>query len=404
MKIVGLITEYNPLHNGHLYHIKESIARTGADAAVCVMSGDFVQRGAPAVMPKRLRTMCALQAGIHAVFMLPVRYSTATAALFANAAVRLLDNLGCITDLCFGAETPDLSLLSETASLLADESPFYKNRLQHYLKQGETFASARAGAAVDCTGNDAIKELLFSPNNILAVEYMIALKRQKSTITPVAIRRTHDNYHDSSLAGTIASATAVRQGMKDGNWRPVRQALPKWSADMAQANAGRMLPVFEDDFSSQLFYQIAGLDADRLICFSDVSRELANRIVSNRHLFTTFSSFADLLKTKEMTRTRVSRALSHILLGITARDAGTPVHYARLIGLRSDCSHTLSHICANTCIPVIASARDFSLPDANGKKMLEEDLFAARLYRHVIFTKFNTDIGDDERQPLLKLP
>ena len=151
MKIVGLITEYNPFHNGHLYHIRESLRITGADAALVVMSGDYVQRGTPAIMPKRLRTEMALYCGAGAVLELPVCYATGSAEFFALGAISLLDSLGIVDSVCFGSECSDLPLLQKIAGLLVDEPEQYREILRHELKLGKSFPAARQTAVVFCT-------------------------------------------------------------------------------------------------------------------------------------------------------------------------------------------------------------------------------------------------------------
>ena len=176
MKIVGLITEYNPFHNGHLYHIKESLRVTGADAAVVVMSGDYVQRGTPAIMPKRIRAEMALMCGAGAVFELPVCYATGSAELFALGSVSLLESLGIVDSICFGSECNDLPILEQLAELLLEEPEAYQILLKDYLKQGMSFPRARQEAILSYTEDPRFAEILRNPNNILGIEYLKAIK------------------------------------------------------------------------------------------------------------------------------------------------------------------------------------------------------------------------------------
>lgn len=146
MKIIGLITEYNPFHNGHKYHIEKALEKSGADKAIAIMSGNYVQRGTPAIMPKHLRTKAALQNGVSAVVELPVPYATGSAEYFARGAVSLLASLGCIDGFCFGSECGDISILAEIAEVAAQEPFEYRHLLQKYLKEGFTFPCARQKA------------------------------------------------------------------------------------------------------------------------------------------------------------------------------------------------------------------------------------------------------------------
>lgn len=406
MQIVGLITEYNPFHNGHLHHLQEALRLTGADAAVCVMSRDFVQRGAPAVMPAAVRTAAALISGAAAVFALPVRYSTASAPLFASAAVRLLDSLGCVDHLCFGAETPDLSLLREAAWLLADEPSEYQDALTENLRRGMSFPAARAKAVYACTGNAQIDQLLTAPNNILAVEYMIALHRLGSRIRPLCIPRIKNSYHDPNLTGRISSATAIRKTLLNDRGADVTTALP-FPAEQAQTAAGLTGPCFpisEDDFSAQLHFSLLEKSADELSGFADVTPPLAARIIRLLPAYQSFSSFAMALKTRDMTYTRICRALTHILLGIKDRDPDTPLGYAPLLGIQRERTDVLSHLVGCSHLPILASIRDEAGLSMDERAMRAEDHRAASLYRYAVYQKFGTMLPDEKRQPLMKLP
>ena len=187
MKVVGLIAEYNPFHNGHKYHIEQALKLTGADAALIIMSGNHVQRGAPAFLPKHLRAEAALQCGAAAVFELPVCYSTGSAEYFALGAVSFLELLGCVDSICFGAETDDIRILQEIARILVEEPAEYRKFLQEGLKSGLTFPTARQHALANYTGKSDLTFHLGQPNNILGIEYLKALLRLKSSIAPYAL-------------------------------------------------------------------------------------------------------------------------------------------------------------------------------------------------------------------------
>lgn len=206
MKIVGLITEYNPFHNGHLYHIQKAKEISGADAAVVVMSGNYVQRGAPAIMPKHLRAEVALEAGVPVVMELPVCYASGSAEYFAAGAISLFEQLGCIDSICFGSECGDYKVLERIARVTADEPEEYKFSLQEALRKGISFPRARQMALKAYLKDDSLDVILEQPNNILGIEYIKALYKKKSSIKTYTIKRMVSGYHDEELTGSYSSA------------------------------------------------------------------------------------------------------------------------------------------------------------------------------------------------------
>ena len=195
MKVLGLVTEYNPFHNGHLYHVEESKKVTGCDTVVCIMSGNFIQRGQPAIVNKWARTEMALRNQIDLVIELPVYYSVSSAEFFAYGAIKLLDSLGIIDSVCFGSEYNDIEILSTVARTLIHEPLIYKDKLSYYLGQGLSFPKARA-LALDHYFSQSGEEdskligtIMNQPNNILGIEYIKALYKLKSRIKPTTIKR-----------------------------------------------------------------------------------------------------------------------------------------------------------------------------------------------------------------------
>ena len=211
MKIVGLITEYNPFHNGHLYHIEKAKEITGADSVIVVMSGNYVQRGAPAIMPKHLRAEVALEAGVDVLMELPVCYATGSAEYFAAGAISLFERLGCVDSICFGSECGDYGLLARVAHILADEPEGYRQALKDLLKSGMSFPLARQKALKDYLEDDSLDSVLEQPNNILGIEYIKALYERRSPMKSYTIRRMVSGYHDTELSGSYSSASAIRR-------------------------------------------------------------------------------------------------------------------------------------------------------------------------------------------------
>lgn len=321
MKVVGLITEYNPFHNGHSYHIEKAKELTGADFVLVVMSGNYVQRGAPAFMPKHLRAKCALECGADAVLELPVCYAAGSAEYFAAGAVSLLDNLNCIDSICFGSECGDLTLLSRVARLLSNEPEEYKQAIQCALKTGLSFPLARYTALLSCGGDASLTSALTQPNNILGIEYLKALYQRNSSIKAYTIRRAGTGYHDTALACGYSSASAIRNIFDAHEEFPVilqqiEPEVPASSLPLLAETYKKRYPVCTNDFSLLLKHKLLTESSLSLTQYLDVTEELANRIENLKNDFLSFEQFCNLVKTKDITYTRVSRSLLHILLGI----------------------------------------------------------------------------------------
>ncbi len=212
MKVAGLIVEYNPFHNGHLYHLEQSKKLTGADCIVCIMSGNFIQRGEPALVNKWARAKMALLSGADLVIELPLVYAMSSAEFFAYGAVSILNSLNIVDYLCFGSESGSIDELDNIADILVWEPQAYKELLKNHINKGISFPSARQKALADYLNiGSASLNILSESNNILAVEYLKALKRTESQITPVTIKRINNTYNTCDLTGNISSATAIRR-------------------------------------------------------------------------------------------------------------------------------------------------------------------------------------------------
>ena len=424
MKTVGIIAEYNPFHRGHAYHLQKAKELADADYTVVVLSGDFVQRGGPAIVDKYLRAEMALRSGADLVLELPISYATGSAEAFAQGAVSVLEAVGCVDALCFGSEAGGLSALLSYARLFEEEPPAYRELLREALRQGLSFPAARSRAAEEyrnlterilpCCADDAdcrrSASLLEEPNNILGVEYCRALIRRSSSIRPLTLPRRSSGYHDLSLDTEMASASAIRQAVfqayeayKTGSSGEAEAAkevgsllpaslenqLPPASRRLLAAALASYGPVRLNDFSSILSYRLLTLSRKELSSFQDVGEELAARMENCRFQFTTAEAFADLLKTRQLTHTRVTRALCHILLGLTQADldarkaAGWPV-YLRALGFRESARPLLAEIKKRSACPLLVKAADASsvLPPEQ-LALFEQDVSAAHVYEAV---------------------
>lgn len=382
MHVTGLITEYNPFHNGHLFHLKKARETTGADYTAVVMSGSFVQRGAPAVFDKYSRTRAALLSGADLVFEMPAPFSTASAREFASYAVALFTSLGAVDSICFGSECGEIEPILRAARLLNEESESFKKRLQDFLKEGKTFPEARSAALAEEGAEEA--KLLSSPNNILGVEYCQAVLRQRSPLSCFTIKREGNGYHDPSLNGALGSALAVRQALQSGtDVQALRFLLPDPSFD----SVCRSIPVFLDDFSGLLNYRL--LTEQEPERYAEIRPELAARIKKLAPGFASFDQRIKELKSRQLTYTGVSRGLIHLILGIEQRQMdlfkeADFAPYARILGFRKSAAPLLRRIKENSSIPVISKlAGAEKRLDPAGAAMLACEIQSSHLYQNV---------------------
>ncbi len=422
MKVVGLITEYNPFHNGHKYHIEKAKETTGADIVVVVMSGNFVQRGTPAMIDKYTRTKMALTIGADIVFELPISFACASAEFFAYGAIAILERLGFVDYVCFGSEVGSLEFLEPIAEILQTEPTSYKNLLNEYLKKGNSFPTARANAlkdyislenfsSIEILKNIPTKELeqiLSSSNNILGIEYLKALKQLNSKIIPCTIKRKGSSYTDTEIATkhTYSSATAIRTTFEqNSDFSLLKNTMPEEVISIIEPLYKKTFPICEDDFSNMLYYKLRTSTIentiDTLTFYGDVSSELFFRIKNQLETFTTFKEFAMQLKTKQYTLTRINRCLLHILLELP--DTKKELSFVRLLGFRKEASYLLKQI-PDTGVPIITKiAHGNKLLSGSAKEAFDKEIFCSDLYNHIIYSKYGTKISSDYKHPLIIL-
>lgn len=416
MTTVGIIAEYNPFHNGHAYQIETVRKITGANHVVVVMSGNFVQRGTPAWTDKFLRTKMALSCGADLVFELPVVFATASAEEFAYGGVSLLNALGCIDYLCFGSECGNLEALSKIASFLCNPDEQFQSRLTTALRSGITYPAARAALLAEQFPelHREIPNLIEEPNNILGIEYLKALFRLNSHIKPITISRIGNGYHSLRSEGNYLSASAIRKHfLMNTSAQPSEKfspstSVPKSVYELLQ-NHPKQLGITEDDFSEMLYYKLRTMDESSLE-IADMTPELWHRIKSKRGSYTTFSSFASSLKTKQYTYTRICRVLLHLLLDIkhsrAAEHQMISAQYARLLGFRTGHTDLLRNV---TQIPVITKLADAETQLAShapssekAKEHLNTDLLASDLFRQVLYHKKQVILPSDYQANVIR--
>lgn len=419
MKVTGIIAEYNPFHKGHKYQIDYCKKKLNSDYVIVAMSGDYVQRGTPALLPKHVRAEMALRCGADLVLEMPVSVSTASAEAFAMGGVSMLDGLHIVDSLCFGSEYGEVSALMELAEILVEEPEEYRQLLKEFLNNGLSFPSARCQALTEYfknphnfTGDDfdgvltpllnQIVQILNSPNNILGIEYCKALLRLKSNIKPVTLKRQGMGYHETLAetdgsdrfsctdGNTFASASAIRELLK-ATLTPetisrIASQVPDEISLLLASSLQRNEFLTEDALDPLLSYCILKENADSFCSYLDVSRDLAERIINRSNELNGFLQAASFLKTKELTQSRIQRALLHIILGI--REVPATVPYARVLGFRRESSTLLKEIKDSSSIPLITKLADAnSLLDESGRSFLYETVFSSNLYEKLLCRK-----------------
>ena len=406
MKVTGIIAEYNPFHNGHAYQIQKAKEKSHADYIIVAMSGNYVQRGAPAILDKFSRAQAALKNGADFVFEIPTLWAAASAEYFAAAGISIFHALGCVNTLSFGCETADLSLMKKTAQLLSEEPPEYTSLLSSYLKQGLPFPAAREKAVIshlvkqeESLSITDLSSLLHEPNNILALEYMKCLIRNKLPITPLPILRQGSGYHDTNTEEDFCSATAIRSLCLNPSAEKSEQIrlntifhyVPKETADLLFHPDACF--VTENDLSEMLYYKLLCEKEKDFTEYADSSIWLSNRICRMLPGFRDYESFCELLKSKEVTYTRISRLLLHILLNHKQADYDRRkktgyVPYLRLLGFRKDAAPLFSELKKHTALPLITKpAKAVTLLDHDAFVLFEQDVFASDLYYGILGQK-----------------
>ncbi len=388
MKVLGFITEYNPFHNGHKYHLTASKAIVNATHTVAVMSGNFLQRGEPALTHKWIRAEMAVREGIDLVIELPVVYACNSAEYFAFGAISLLDKLGIIDSICFGSEDGELEYLQQIARILYKEPLEYKILLQDHLKKGLSYPNARSLALRCFLNKDNLDTTISSPNNILGIEYLKALYQLNSSITPYTIRRTQADYHSQLLEGTICSATAIRKYLSE----PARETellstfMPRESYTLLMDSIKKGLaPVSQSSFDQIILYHLRYLSKLTLIDLPNVSEGLENRIKEAAYGAKNYIELLDLIKTKRYTMTRIQRILIHGLLGLSKQEILSMAHekgpsYVRVLAFTQKGAELIRLMKTTSSIPIITNINKVAIADPSTQKMLSFDQLATDIY------------------------
>lgn len=380
MKITGLITEYNPFHLGHEFHINSSKQKTNCDYTICIMSGNFVQRGIPAIVDKWSRTKMALLGGVDLVLELPTIYSVSSAEYFAFGAISTLNSLNIVDNICFGSECGDVTTLKKIAEILVNEPLEFKKDLKEQLNLGLSFPKARSIAIEKYIKNsnifniDNIKHILNSPNNILAIEYCKSLFKLKSNINPITITRQGSSYNDDNLNQyNFSSASSIRKAITEKSLESCINVIPKYTYEILENSK-------ISDLDRMFFYVKYKLlsNPQFLSNIPDANEGLGNKILNNIGNFNNFDEFIMSCKSKRYSYTRISRVLCQCFLSLTKEDillSKSKPQYIRVLGLNKNGAKILKEIKKNSKIKIVNK-----ISSKNTDPMLSIDIKATNLY------------------------
>ncbi len=407
MNIVGIIAEFNPLHNGHKYLIDQAKQLCQADYVIVVMSGNFTQRGTPAIYDKYTRTNMALLSGADLVIEMPVVAACSGAKDFARSGVSLLHSTGIVTHLAFGCESPNITDLSVLANILLEEPLEYQNQLKIHLKEGLSWPAARQ-KAIDLL-YPHLKDYLKEPNNILALEYLMALKEFNSPITPVPIQRIQTGYHDLSTKHTICSATALRNQIENNaDLDSVLFHIPECIYDYGYEVISKKYPMVANDLSAPLVYTLIRQNAQELSQYLDIDTDLAQRIINEKETILGFDAFCMQLKNRAYTQTRISRALLHILLDIKTSDRQHLANcnyapYIKVLGFNKRSSDILTGIKNHCSLPLLTrnSSANSLIHTSEAARLYELDIFASEVYRSIYNLHGKESMSHEFRTPII---
>ena len=349
-KVLAIICEYNPFHNGHLYQLNESIKAIQPDFVVCIMSGNFVERGNTALINKWARAEMALKSGVDMVIELPTIYSISSAENFASGSIKILNSLKCDTFLSFGSECGDIDILNRFADILVKEPSEYVTMLNHELAKGLSFPKARENAMllyINDIRNSA--NVLSGSNNILGIEYLKQIIKTGNSITPITIKRVGAEYNSLSIVGNIASATAIREMLLQK--KSVKNLMPKSSYSILEQELGNGRFVLDiSQFEREIIYKLRCMNIEQIANLPDVTEGLEYKIKEAANVCNNLETLKFMIKSKRYTLSRINRILLYALLDITKQDYINSQKinpYIRILGLNENGKILLSELSQN---------------------------------------------------------
>lgn len=384
--ILGIVSEYNPFHNGHLHHLEVSKQLTKSAFTVAVMSGNFVQRGNTSLVDKWVKTEMALKNGIDLVIELPTVYAISSAENFADGAIKILNSLGVVDYVSFGSEIGEINSLNEVANILYKEPKEFSNLISAQLKSGISYPKAREIALTQYFGTSKkYSEILNNPNNILGVEYLKSIKKHRSHIKPITIKRDYSDYNSTKEKNGIASATAIRTMIQ--NNKNVHYVVPYETYELLDECicSGKVIPDLKV-FEKEIIYILRKMNLSEIALLPDVSEGLENKIKIAANNFNTLEELISNIKSKRYTQSRIQRILLYALLNITQKDMNSSKRvtpYIRVLGFNKHGKRIISAIAAaNPRLTIIVSVKKFMENSINPslRNMISKDIFASNVY------------------------
>lgn len=374
MSVIGIVCEFNPFHNGHKYLIDS--VKTENDIVVAIMSGNFVQRGEPAIFPKETRVKAALLSGIDIVLELPFIYASSSAEYFAFNAVKILSDFGC-DKLAFGAENAEVESLNNAVDILLKED--FDNEVKKYYNDGVSFPVARQIAFDNCNINCDIS----TPNNILAIEYIKAIRKLGAKIEPITINRKGAGYNDTTAIDEFASATHIRQLIY--NNESFEKYIPDYLLDIYNDSIKDGKYVSKEKFDLAAFSILRSkLDYD-LTDIANMGEGLDNRVKSAVKNNTQLSKLYDEIKTKRYTHTRIKRAVLSTILDVKSSDLEIVPTYCRVLGFNTEASKTMGALAKNSKLPFVAVYSDIvNLASENANRIFELENKSTDFYNLIL--------------------
>lgn len=394
--MLGIITEYNPFHNGHKLHIEKSKEKTNSKYCIVVMSGNFSQRGEPTIFDKYLRTKMALLNGADIVLELPLIFATASAELFSLGAIDILDKTGIVTNICFGSEEGSLEKFLEVSNILSNETLEFKQHLYKFLDNGLSFPRARLNA-LEKTLNKPLS-FLNEPNNILSIEYLKAINKLNSTIIAKTIKREKAHFNSNSINGNIASATAIRQAFFKNNIDSIKNVMPNNCFKLIENTSQNNIPII-DNYTNILKYILKVSNIENIKQIADITEGIENKIMDNINVYS-ITELINNIKSKRYTYTKLQRTILHIILNITKNEQQYLKEnlnpYIRVLGFKKSSSHLLKELTINAKVPVIINLKNAKKQlDKNAMYYLNKEIMSTDIYY------LSKNKNEEYRQPLV---
>ena len=379
-KVLAIVAEYNPFHNGHLYQINKAKEITNADYVIAIMSGNFTQRGETSIVNKWEKAKMAIKHEVDLVIELPTVFAISSAERFAEGAIRIIKELGIVTHISFGMESENIEDLKYISELLLEEPAQLSDYIKEELKKGNSYPNSRANALSIYLNTSNYNDILSSPNNILAIEYLKAIKKYKLNIEPVGIMRKAASYDDENIHNNYGSSTAIRKLIKENKIEEIKAVVPKASFDILKENVENIVADI-NSFEKEILYKLRIMSAEEIAQIVDVSEGLENIIKRESDNTNNIEELIDKIKTKRYTRTRIQRILINILIGITKSDyqeIENSKPYIRILGMSEKGKELFSMI--NSTAIIICSLKKYEKTADKPLKGLEIDKRATNIY------------------------